>query len=787
MTPIRKMPPVFRRVSRVAGECLASGGLIDSLISEMLCYNISISEPRMPNERAGMSKRSKGHRRKRVLVMGGCIAALAIVPASAQTADPTPPLALPSVTHALDPLTVTARRIAEPIQQVPFSVTAVTGEELRDQNIRDSRDLYRSIPNFNFTDSGIPEANLLNIRGIGSSSALISPSVTYYIDGVPLPQRAFDIRFLDLARIEVLRGPQGTLFGQNSQAGAVSITTNDPTKERSFEVGAEYGSYNLRQITTTANGPIGDKVSVRIAAQAYGTDGDIANVRFTSPAAAYNTGNLRQQTLGAASTKVNIDAGPDTTITVAARFQTDRQKPTTGAWIGFSGFPMNSLNPAPQNNLDSGGAALTVVHDFGAAKLTSLSGFQAYGLSLTADITDGFISGALTGRSPFVFSTPNAFRQIGENLTQWTQELRLDGRMAGGTSWVGGVSGLWSSFASATSILSPALANGTYSATQSTANLAAFGEVTVPIVDRLRGFVGLRFTHELKNFNGVFGGNPGGAPALSYFSQYGSVTSDFVTGRGGFGYDITSDLSAYAAVARGEKSGGFPFFNQNAATGVASPMFRPSSTWSYEVGMRGHALDKRLRVNVAGFLNDTTDEQLFTFNPVAAQFSVTNANTRTYGSELELAGTPLKGFTLTGALALLNTTVTQAPANSGVTAGNVVPYSPGVTMSLAAQYEHPVEAGRLSGNLFGRVEYQYVGARQIDPANSYNLDPYSVFNLRAGWMANSFDIYGYAQNLFNAEYVQSGFRAGVSPAGQIVVGGVPGLPLILGVGGRVRF
>lgn len=729
----------------------------------------------------------KGYIRLLRRLLGGCVAAMSVVPASAQTADPSQPSSTSSTAHTLDPLTVTARRIAEPIQKVPFSVTAVTGEELRDQNIRDSRDLYRSIPNFNFTDSGIPEANLLNIRGIGSSSALISPSVTYYLDGVPLPQRAFDIRFLDLSRVEVLRGPQGTLFGQNSQAGAVSLTTNDPTKERSFEIGAEYGSYNLRQITTTANMPVGDKVNTRFAAQVYGTDGDIANVLFTSPTAAYNTNNLRQQTLGAASGKVTIDAGPDTKIMIAARFQTDRQKPTTGAWVGFSGFPMNSLNPAPQNNLDSGGAAITIVHDFGAAKLTSLSGFQAYGLSLTADITDGFLSGALTGRSPFLFSTPNAMRSIGENLTQWTQELRLDGQTSGGTRWVAGLSGLWSSFASATSIVSPALANGTYAATQSTANLAAFAEVTVPIVDRLRGFLGLRFTHELKNFNGTFAGSPGGAPALPYFGQYGSVNSDFVTGRGGFGYDITPDLSAYATVARGEKSGGFPFYNQNAALGVASPMFRPSSTWSYEVGVRGHVFDRRLRLNVAAFLNDTTDEQLFTFNPVAAQFFVTNANTRTYGSEFELAATPLAGLTLTGALALLNAQVTQAPANSGVSVGNVVPYSPSFTASLAAQYEFAVEIGRVSGNMFGRAEYQYVGSRQIDPANSYALDPYSVVNLRAGWTTPGFDVYGYAQNLFNAGYIQSGFRAGGSPAGQIVVGGVPGLPLILGLGGRFRF
>ncbi|WP_395710643.1 TonB-dependent receptor plug domain-containing protein, partial [Reyranella sp.] len=214
-------------------------------------------------------------------------------------------------------MTVTSRRFEEPIQKVPFSVTAVTGEDLRDRNIRGSRDLYRSIPNFNFTDSGIPEANLLNIRGIGSSSALISPSITYYIDGVPLPQRAFDIRFLDLSRIEVLRGPQGTLFGQNSQAGAISLTSNDPTKERAFEIGAEYGSYNLRQLTATANGALADNITARVAAQFYGTDGDISNLLFSSPAATYSGGMLRQQTLGAASGKVNVELGPNTTATLA--------------------------------------------------------------------------------------------------------------------------------------------------------------------------------------------------------------------------------------------------------------------------------------------------------------------------------------------------------------------------------------------------------------------------------------------------------------------------------------
>ncbi len=158
--------------------------------------------------------------------------------------DTTPPriapsLAAPGSTPADDetlaPLVVTARKFAEPLQQVPFGITAVSRSDLQNRHIQTSQELYRWVPNLQFSDTGLPFASLLNIRGIGSSSALISPSVNYYVDGIPVPTRVADFRFLDLERLEVLRGPQGTLFGLNAQAGVVNLITTEPGPQFSAE------------------------------------------------------------------------------------------------------------------------------------------------------------------------------------------------------------------------------------------------------------------------------------------------------------------------------------------------------------------------------------------------------------------------------------------------------------------------------------------------------------------------------------------------------------------------
>lgn len=688
----------------------------------------------------------------------------------------------------LEPVTVTARKFEEPIQQVPFATSAVSQKEMREAKIENTQDLYRWIPNFNFTDSGLPFSNLINIRGVGSSSALIAPSVNYYVDGVPIPARVLDQRFLDVSRIEVLRGPQGTLFGLNSQAGAVAITTGDPTRKFEGEVATEFGSFGRKQLTATLSGPVNETVAARFAGQLYDYTGDIRNYLFdASRNVVSSDSSVRAETYGALRGKVQVTPDAVSKITLAVNYQRDRQKPTTGVLIDDPAFPRNAYNPLPSSQIETTGSGLTYERDLGWARLTSITGANYYNIGLSADIIDGFIGNAQTNLPVYAFQTAGAtVRTIGERNTQFSQETRLDGVTAGGIRWVSGVSALYADFTSTTDIVSPQLANGAYTGALKTTNVAAFGEVTIPIAERLRFIAGLRTTYELKDYTGLFRGRAGGAPARPLFTEAGDTDNTFVTGRSGLSYDLTPDLTTFATLARGEKTGGYLFYNQFASLGIPLQPFRNAGTWSYETGLRGKVLVPWIEASTSVFFNDTKDEQLFTYNPVAGRISVQNADTETYGAELELKARPTEHLIFAGNLAVLHAEITGS-ATSPALIGNAVPYAPQLTGGLSAEYRQPLRLADKDGAAFARVEYQYVGSRQIDPANSRELDDYSLVHLRSGWQGESMDVYGYVQNLFNETYVLSAFQSGTSVSGKPVFAGVPGTSRSFGLGARVRF
>lgn len=723
-----------------------------------------------------MAKR--GGWNSRTALAGGLAAAM-VSTASAQEAS--------APTIALDEITVTARKIEEGIQRVPLSVTAMNASELVTAGIKNSEDLARWVPGFNFTNSGLPFANLLNIRGVGSSSAVLAPAVNYYVDGIPVPSRVFDQRFLDVSQIEVLRGPQGTLFGLNAQAGAVTVTTGQPTRSFQGQAGFEIGSYGRREANVTLSGPVSDTVSARIAGRLYGYDGDIRNVLFSSPAAVASAGrDIREERLGAISGKVLIQSDAATSVELAAHYRRDLQRPTTGVWLDDPAGPRNAYNPVPKDSVEAGGAGMTIKHDFGWAKLTAITGFHRYQLGLRADIVDGFIANAQTGFPPFAAQAAGVnVRRLDERNTQFTQEIRLDGETASGLRWVAGVSALHSQFSSTTDITALAMANGAYTGKVDTTNLAAFGEVTVPLTDRLRWIGGLRLTSERKQSDGLFLGRPGLVPSAPVFAEAGSTDDVFLTGRTGLSFDLTPALTSYVTVARGEKPGGSPYYNQFAAMRVPLAEYRSAQTWSYEAGLRGTPFGDRLQLSAAIFYNDTSDEQLFTFNPVAGRFDVQNADTRSRGAELEAKVKLTDNLLFAANLAVLESEITEAPNRALV--GNEVPYAPAFTAGIAAEYRQKLAIAGHDGSIFGRVEYQYVGSRQIDPANSRKLNSYDLVNLRAGWQGERVDVYGYVQNLFDKDYALSAFQAGTTGAGRPVFAGVPGTPRTLGVGASFKF
>lgn len=687
----------------------------------------------------------------------------------------------------LDAIHVTARKFEEPIERVPFSIDAIPASDIEAAAIRNTSDLAGWVPNFNFSDSGLGFANTVNIRGIGSSSALIAPSVNYYVDGVPVPARVFDRRFLDVSSIEVLRGPQGTLFGLNSQAGAVVVSTREATAEFGAGAGIEVGSHGRRQLSAHVNGAISDRVTARISGAFHGYDGDIRNISFDGLGnVTRDDRSVREQYSGTVSAKIRAELSGSTDAVLSLRHSRNEERPTTGVWLDDPGFPRNAYSPVPDSSVETSGASLEITHDLGFATLTSLTGISHYDLGLEADILDGFIAGAQTGLPPSAFGAPGLnVRRIDEVSSQFSQEIRLNGQIGDDGQWVAGVSGFHSSFESTTDITSLAMANGAYTGTVRKTNLAAFGEVTVPVTNRLRIIGGARYTFEHQDFDGTYAGRPSAVPNLATYAESNGSTFNFVTGRAGVSFDVLPDLTLYGTIARGEKPGGYLFFNQFASMGVPLNAFDSSGTWSYEAGLKGRPVADWLDMSASVFFNDTSDEQLFTFNPVAGRFDVQNADTRSYGLELSVDARPTENLRLGANIGLLNAEITGG--RNALLIGNDVPYAPGFTTALFAEYRDDLDLGELAGSAYGRVEYQHVGSRQIDPANSRELDAYNLVNLRAGWESQTFDVYSFVENVFDEGYVTSAYRAGTDPGGNGVFAGVPGTGRAFGLGARVRF
>lgn len=680
----------------------------------------------------------------------------------------------------LDPVTVTARKLEEPVQRIPFGISVFDAGSIERRAIRDARSFGRDVPGFNFVDTGVRGSNIPNIRGVGSFFPQSSDdtSVPVFIDGVPVPVRAQDRDFFDIERIEVLRGPQNTLYGRNAQAGAINITTAAPTLEPLFEIGGEIGNFEFGRVTALASGPFSESLAGRLAAEFRTRDGDIRDI---------NSGDhARDQDLAILNGKVTWYPGDATDVHLAVRYGNYDEQPTQGAWFENPEFPELSLDRPQDYDLETLGVGITLSHDFETATLTAVTGLQHYTSEFFADDTDGLVGSALSGFPPAFFNDPDAdFRTIEDDDLQLSQELRFDGELEDGTRWLAGVNVFRSDLDLDFTFNSTGFILGDFDNSFTTTSYSGFGEVVVPITDRVNLSGGLRYTHEVKEFDGRFTDRSGGAFGADANEER-DLNFDLVTGRAALTYDFLPELTGFASISRGAKSGGFQLADTDVARGRATGTFDAAHTWAYEAGVRGTLFDRTLDVSASVFFNDTKDEHIQVTQPLTFQSVIENVDTRTYGLELEGAFRPIEQLALSGGLALLETEITSSD-DPGVETGNEVPFAPRVSFNLAAQYEHPLDLLAREGVVFGRIDYQFVGARSIDPQNSFDLGSFDVVNLRAGWDSGSVSVYGFVMNLFDESYAETAFRFGDAPGGERVSVGIPGQPRRFGVGAKIRF
>jgi iron complex outermembrane receptor protein len=641
-------------------------------------------------------------------------------------------------------IVVTAQKRSESLQNVPLSITAIPRQQLEDAQVDSFRDVAGLTPNFSFfrQGSGGIGSAFYSIRGVGNSNIFSPESVAFYLDEIPLDSGRFvDLNLIDLEQVEVLRGPQSTLYGRNSSAGVVNITTRPPTNSPEIRAAASYGNYNFRDLQLSlSDAVIPDKLAFRLAGAYTARDGFARNVLLDQNTGERSNLTGRAQLLWTPAKEWRIS------FNVLASYTDD----------GDSAFSIAS-DPDPFrierdingfNQVSTNAQALKIAYDGAGLQATSITSRR---FSNQDYATDGDITALPLARY---------FNQF--NSTVWTQEIRLQSpKTAEQFRWLLG--GYFESFefntlgdgftltdlgAAAFGLPFPGTDRASGELRRNT--YAVFGQVAYQPIQPLTLTAGLRYEanrtrlDRRRNFelaNGVsfpIGQTVNGA----------EQNSDEVIPRFAAQYRFNPNLMVYASIARGYKPGGLNY----RADSLALLQFEEEKSWTYEAGLKSSWLDNRLSVNFAVF-NTQFDNYQVALPDLSGQFrNIFNADAKVTGFELEMRAEPVKGLSLTAGLGYLDSQFKNYlnPQTGQRFDGNQLPYAPNLTYNLSAQY-------RSAGGFLGRVELQGFGTYFFDDANEVKQTPFAIVNARLGYEGKNFGVYLFANNLLDTRYVNSAF------------------------------
>jgi iron complex outermembrane receptor protein len=703
--------------------------------------------------------------------------------AAAQTSPPAPDA---QTATQVEDVVVTAQRRAENLQDVPVAVTAFTGAALQDQGTVRVDDIASRVPNLFIASGNSIGTTRLNLRGVFSepNNVGLGNAIPNYMDGVAAgPGRTLNTGLYDVEAIEVLRGPQGTLFGRNSTGGAILVRSNQPSTERTsgaFNVG--WGDYENARIGGAYNVPLSDNAAVRFAAAYQNRNGFTRNTTL----------NIDQNDLESLALRVQGLFEPSENLSITLRFDgaTDTQAanvkdfgPNASGGRLFAGardFKVSTDFPSLTER-DMYTVSGEISYDFGGGyRLVSLSAYSWFDY-LNRDDVDYTSSNVL--------NTSAAVQQ-----DQISQEFRIESPSDGQLSWVAGLylyrEETTTQNAAAGSLLTLVraapdantwLTIGTGG--RETTAIAPFGQVTFRANDWLSLVGGLRYTNEESDSQKF---QPTGLAGLGIPAINATATTEDGewSGTAKVVVEPTDALMAYASFSRGFKASGFNLAPGGPSDYTADPEFVDS----YEVGFRSEWFDRRLRFNLTGFFLEYTDLQRSTFTippgSVIPQVIFGNAGAlESKGLELELEARPTPELTVGGTLGLLDAEFTDYIELVGTTqvsrAGNTPARTPDTTASAYFQY---VYSGMSDLDISFRGDYLYRTETFETDSNVTTriLDEVSLANFRVSLMDKDdrWRLSGYVNNATDEVYAENVVPASGTVAG---VGLSLGAPRTYGV------
>jgi iron complex outermembrane receptor protein len=710
---------------------------------------------------------------------------------------------------------VTAERTASSIQDTPVSVTAITGEALEASGALVINDLAASVPNLTSTTGpqGSADANFF-IRGVGQFDFIITndPGVGLYVDGVYLGRTVGAMLDAgDVERVEVLRGPQGTLFGRNTLGGAVSVVTKQPEPGvLSGEVQGTYGSRDRVDLDASLNVPIGETSAARVYGFYRQQDGFANNVVTGEDFGRIERYGGRGQ--------LRFDIGPDIRIDLSADYSLDRSNPAPSvlsAIVPLPFFPPAALNDvqdpdnfydifasnSPEARNEVYGFSGTITVDLGGAELKSITAYRNL---------DGFSTSDPDG---------TRFRLYDQNTTtqqeQFSQEIQLTGSAF--NDRLNYLIGGYYFNEDAAQVLNLCFAPISNPMTmpfgscnvwsqgndQQTESYAVFGQGRFELLDGFSVTLGGRYTWDEKDIvsnqffdfrpqlvgpGAVFGfGLPpaliGQAITLPIVTDLpGTASFEKFTPKIGIEYEPSPDFLLYASYSEGFRAGGFN--GRLIAPQASIPTFEPDTNETFEIGLKSDLLNRALRFNLSLFHSQYRDIQQTIADP-AVQFRVANAgDAELMGFEAEIAVVPTRGLRFDFAVGYTDSEFKDVPVTVGPINGNRLPFSPEWTVSAAAQYDIDFAGGTLTP----RVDFRY----QSDVFfTAFNLpfeeqDGYGLLNGRITWTdpTEQFTLSAFGLNLFDVEYFTFGQNALTS---QGVAYNYLGRPREFGVSAGYRF
>ncbi len=650
----------------------------------------------------------------------------------------------------LEDITVTANKMEEDIQKVPQSITVINEFDIEEKGLDSAIQVLDQIPN---TLSTPNHGSGINFRGLNPSMFTSNNPVVLYVDGVPIANRSgYDFSLVNVKSIEVLRGPQGSLYGKDAIGAVVKVITRDPGNIWEGKIRAQYSSWNTWQTAAYANGPIiADKLFMGISGQYDSTDSWIKN---EYPGMEEKVGRKNGNELNGFLLYTPTDR-------FRLRFSVAHSYLHDHSEIG-KGLPNSPtldqfdrdmakhlrLDVEPNAKHQSDAQSLVASYDFGNFKLESITTHRER--TMSDSIYDGDF-----GDNPMWMG----LTMFGDGeLTTWSEELRLSSTNTTGFRWVGGIyleteedhmgPHYGQQFPSFDPVTMTYLGNFEMVADANTDadTGAVFGQTMIPLGQDFELTLGARLQQIKKDMHLEMRYQPVGMtmPPMQILDL--DETWNAFLPKVAFSWFVNDNWTAYTSFSKGYMPGGFNYFSMGG--GKEENSFEPQQSTNYEVGIK--ADHDQWRLNAAAFYMDIKDIHIY--KSMGTMYFTDNADgAHSLGVELEGTWLPMAGLELSGSISLMDAKYDDFDLGMVNLKDEHIEGAPNYGCHLSASYHHP-------GGLYGRIDIHHVGDVHYYDSGAYTMlkeDPYTVGNLRAGWLFNDFEVFVFVDNVTDEEYINS--------------------------------